>query len=134
MVSPTVLSYNLGETLRIEISIPNINSSFDTPSNLRETTGLEFGRIVFNESLFLENKTRAITGTQENVSQFLMPYNPLTDNFELEVEIEFLRPGNYRWITASTFTMRLNNCVGYSIITSADLPSMDGIYEFTVQP
>jgi hypothetical protein len=101
---------------------------------LRRITGLETARVGLNPGIFIGNIVQVPVGAQESIDTYIAVYNPISDNYELKIDLQLSRAGDYSWSSAVAFTMFPNRCVNYTIRTSAERVSDDQIIEFTVEP
>ncbi len=133
-ISPLQDVYNIGDIIELEISIPNTNTFFDRPVDMREATQLDFGRIGFSSSeLFDGNIVNPIIGSAERITTYSVPYVAQSDSYELLLEIQLTKAGNYDWFSASTFTIVPNPCVSFVLDTFVQSTSNDREVSFVVQ-
>lgn len=96
-LSPLETAYDAESVLTLKIDLPVSNTFFGDQVNLIEQTSDQSALIVLSDDdLFTDNTMTFIKGSQGEYSNwFVMPYNPQTDMYELEVQITLDRLGAY---------------------------------------
>ena len=95
-LTPLETAYEPESVLTLKIDLPAYNAFFGSQLNLFEETSDNSALIVLDDDLFVENTLTFIKGSQGKYPNwFVMPYNPQTGMYELDVQITLDRPGSY---------------------------------------
>lgn len=96
-LTPLETAYEPESVLTLKIDLPASNVFFGNQLNLFEETNDNSALIVLSDDeLFVDNTLTFIKGSQgKNLNWFVMPYNPQTGMYELDVKITLDRPGAY---------------------------------------
>ncbi len=136
LLTPEQTTFAAGDELLLKLSIPATNTYYGTEKNLYALTGDESAKLVLNFSQpFIDNQLIFIKGSQsDNPNWFDMPYNTLTDMYELEVRVILNRLGDYSFIRLGSVHIQGDEyCNRFRLDTNVNWVTTNGKIEFTVQ-
>ena len=134
-ITPLKEIYNKGENIIYKIEIPSENMYFNKVVNLYENTKDNNGFLLTSYSnLFLENNLNFVSGSQgSEINWFNVAYDPLTKNYNLEIEITLNKVGEYALYTNEYILFQgASECNFYRINTNISQTD-NGKIEFTVE-
>lgn len=110
-------TYDAGDEITLSVNLPASNNYFDEAVNLFEETGQESATLVLlSDNLFTDNELNFITGSQGKHSNwFIMPYNPQTQMYELEINITLNRSGAYSHYNGGEVQIGASDCPDYEL-------------------
>ena len=129
-------TYTAGDEMVLKVSVPATNTYYGVEKNLYALTGDESAKLVLNFSQpFLDNQLIFIKGSQsDNPNWFDVPYNTLTDMYELEVRVILNRLGDYSFIRLGSVHIQGDEyCNRFRLDTNVNWVTTNGKIEFTVQ-
>lgn len=134
-IGPLQDQISQGTVITLSLEIPATNSYFGQQINLYDKTGDDTGTLIFTgPELFTGNDLNFIKGfVDRDISIFGVTYNPITEVYELQIEITLNKLGIYRLDALHRIDFIGSNCVGYSISTSTEGTLIEDI-SFEVVP
>lgn len=132
---PEQTEYNQGDAVTLSLTIPATNSYFDSERNIFQETGDNSALLAlgFNQ-LFIDNQLSFLKGSEgdsENNNWYYVIYNENNGMYELEIEINLNRVGEYSFITDDSIVFDGGECNRFRLDTNV-LWQGDAIIEFTV--
>lgn len=124
-----------GSIITLSLELPSTNSYFGSTVNLFEQTGDNAALLIFTgPDLFIGNEITFVKGfLDRNVSLFGVVYNPMTQNYELEIEIKLNKLGVYELDALHFIEITGRNCNRFGIDTSTEGTLIEDI-SFEVVP
>lgn len=133
---PAQETYNQGDQITFKLIVPAQNEYFGQDLNIFDLTNdYEASLTAGSDFIFQANTINFISGSQgEHSNWFNLPYNPNTDNYELEIEIILNKVGTYLfYVEGSILFQGSDECNRIWIDTFIDWPEYhSGRIEFTV--
>ncbi|MEM9361202.1 MAG: hypothetical protein AAGA43_01150 [Bacteroidota bacterium] len=126
-------TYSQGDILTLTAQVPSENTFFDRTVDLNLESGDNTALLMLlSDNIFIENNLDFKKGQQGQFANwFLLPFNPTTGMYELEVDVELQRIGAYSHFNSGTFEFGSSDCPDF-ILNSRFAGVEDQFIEFTV--
>ena len=134
---PAKLTYNQGETVNFKFSVKSKLSANGKQLDIFKETQINSGFLFINlTELFKDNTVSFIKGEKIEDNRFKGVYDPISDSYDLEIQIKLNRSGIYSFDSTATFQDRMHddgNCSYIALTTNIKGNNLDdGRTEFVV--
>ncbi len=134
-LTPLQETYNAGDELIIEVTLPSSNTFFGAEEDIFDTSQDQTATLSFSSlDILSENTIEFIRGSQgQNLNTLILNYNQDTDAYELEATITLNRLGAYSQNKQGVIDIGESiDCIDYQLFS--DIVGIDGsTLEFTVE-